>query len=191
MAEMRYYLGIFNAILIPYTLFTIFIIVSCGSESDGVSSNSYDPSTTPIEGERYRMLADFNCDGLQDMALSDEISTYGTGGIGFTIYLRNSSGIYKKYDRIGTPLGIISIECNWQNPRIWSYWHLSAASGIISYCEVTDSGLYNCGGMEIYPGDGGTVIGNSIMDAVFDNSDSEIKIQRSKTTDGAVEWVDY
>jgi hypothetical protein len=48
--------------------------------------------------ERYRMLGDFNDDGIEDMALSCDINLFGNGGGEFSLYLRNN----KKKDRMHT-----------------------------------------------------------------------------------------
>lgn len=155
-----------------------------------------DPSRVPLEkkmpyetGERLRILADFNLDGLGDMALSDDLSMGGQGGIGFHLYVRDSSGKYFDAGEFGGKAGSIAIENNWKCPRIWSYWRMGS-SGILGYREVTDTGLTRSTSIEIYTGDGGSKIGNAILKAVRGNSDAPIRLQRSKTFGDTVTWID-
>ena len=59
-------------------------------------------------------------------------------------------------------------EERWGDKRIWSYWHMSANSGYISFVHFARDGeCAQSPAWEIYTGDGGTEIGNGIYDAVF------------------------
>ncbi len=181
-----------NNYIIPIIVTIFYCVISITYSKNLID----DPSQIPLKkepytsGERLRILGDFNFDGLEDMALSDDISTYGTGGIGFTVYLKDSNTQFYKVGRIGGSPHTIAIERHYKYPRIWTYWHMSAASGILSYCEITDTGLSVPYGIDVYPGDGGTKIGNGILKAVTTNSDAILHIQKSKTVDNIIQWVD-
>ena len=155
-----------------------------------------DPSRVPIiktdrlSGERFRVLADFNMDGLTDMALSDDMSTFGTGGIGWKLYMADTSGMYRKYGTFFTKPRLISLERLGSKIRMWTYGHISAQEGILACCRLGDTTFTECRSMVIHPGDGGTEIGNEIMKAVFRNSDVPLRVQRSATENGEVKWID-
>ena len=123
--------------------------------------------------------------------MSQNLCYYGTGGIGFDVYLQDSSGLYRKIGRIGSSPRSISIEKTYRFIRIWTYWHYSAASGGVGCYEISDTALINGKGIEIYNGDGGNNIGRGIYKSIFYNSDVDFEITRSRTVNGIVNWEDY
>ncbi len=158
-----------------------------------------DPSAAPpphsageegATGERYRILGDFDGDGVEDMAVSGEADLFGNGGGSFTLYLRNADGKYR--DR-GTfwahpAADAIAIE-RWNHAvRLWTYSHAGGGIGGIGYYDLTENGLSEFHQLTIHPGDSGTKIGNAIVRAVFENSDARLRVQQSYTTDGKIEW---
>lgn len=154
-----------------------------------------DPSAIALvtEGgfsERYRILGDFNEDGIQDMALSDDINFFGNGGGEFTLYLRNEEGKYRECGRFWThpTADAIAIEKWGKEIRLWTYSHGGGGTGSIGYYDITSKGLSVFHGLIIHPGDSGTVMGNAIADAVFKHSAVKFKVQRSTTKDGKVKW---
>jgi hypothetical protein len=154
-----------------------------------------DPSVIPLMaeeggGERYRMLGDFNDDGIEDMALSCNINFFGNGGGEFTLYLRNNKKKYKKYGKfLAHPYGdAVAIEKWGKETRLWTYSHGGSGIGDLRYYVFGRESLSGPEGLRIHPGDGGTDMGNAIYDAVFKNSNAKIKVQRSVTKDGKVQW---
>ena len=140
--------------------------------------------------ERYRILGDFNDDGIQDMALSDDINSFGNGGGEFTLYLWNKKGKYQESGKFWAhpTAGTIAIE-KWEKEiRLWAYSHGGGGIGGLGYYEVREKGLSELHVITIHPGDSGTVMGNAIYDAVFKHSDVIFKVQRSTTKDGEVKW---
>ena len=156
-----------------------------------------DPSAEPFfsfdssYAERFRVLGDINFDGLQDMALSDDMSTFGTGGIQLTIFLQTDAGSFKDVGSMFTFPWRISVERLNDEFRIWGTSHSNAGTSGLYYCELVNDSLVNCKGVTIHPGDGGTNIGRAIHTAVFNNSDVKMVVQRSRTSvDGEVVWED-
>jgi len=181
-------------ILARVALFALLpVVISAGSEEKKWIS---DPSAEalPIEnlgsiirGERYRVLGDFNGDGKDDIALS-EPTPLGTGGGTFVLYLGDGKGKYRELGVFSGNVGAVAIEKRWKVNRIWTYSHCSGSEGEIGYWEITEKGISEYHHLTIFPGDAGTEMGRAIQSAVFDHSDVKLKIERSKTRDGKVQW---
>lgn len=148
--------------------------------------------------ERWRVLADLDGDGVEDMILSGNPSMFGNGGGGWDVYL-NRDGEFKRIGRIGAHPKAISIEADQDRfkdnidkrryVRIWTFWHSSCASGALGYCRVGEKSVDEFCGLEIYPGDSGTSLGNEVYDAVFKTSPVPFILERSSTDEkGHVEW---
>ncbi len=158
-------------------------------------ADSNDPSLMPLpkiekmSGERYRILGDFNCDGIEDMALSVDISLFGNAGGDFDIYLRDNKDNLRKYASIFLHLKAIAIEKIGENVRLWAYRRSGGWIGDIGYYEVKAEGLSDYKSITIHPGDSGTEMGNAIYEAVFKNSAVEFRVEKSKTVNGAVNWI--
>ena len=155
-----------------------------------------DPSVVPLDmidsvhfDERSRIRADFNLDGLEDIALSDPLSTIGqSGNLEYTIYLQDSSGLYKELGNLATIWGRLSVEKVGNDAHLWTSGHMGGGETALGYCVIVDTGLVKGDGMVIFPGPAPS-ISNSIYDAVFDNSDVEIIVEHSRTTNGKVKWL--
>ncbi len=165
-------------------LLSFLIYYSPNSAND---TNGTDPSTIPIGGERYRMLGDFNFDGLEDMALSINSSYVGE----YILYLRDPFDNFTEYDTITSTPGGICLERVGKTIRLWRFGHISASEGSLGYCVMTDSGFGNGHGIFIHPGDGGTDMGRALLKAVWDNCDGDIRTQISHTEDSVVTWEDW
>jgi hypothetical protein len=153
-----------------------------------------DPSLKPItkvegrSGERIRISADFNGDGIKDMALSSDTTTFGNAGGNFTIYLRTKLGEFRKLGDIFLHPKAITIESGIGNPRIWVYIRSGGSSGKIGYHEIQKNGLSKFKGIAIYPGTGGTDMGRAIYSSVFSKSSVFITAERSSTKNKFVTW---
>ncbi len=155
-----------------------------------------DPSTTAIRkddlhcGERFRMLADFNADGIQDMALSSDIKHFGNAGGTFTLYIGNAKGEYREHSTFFAQIMAVSLETHGNETRLWIYSRGGGSVGRIGYRVVLKDRLSEYHSIEIHPGDSGTAMGNAIYKAVFQNSALPIKAERSVTKNGTVRWID-
>ena len=138
---------------------------------------------------RVRLLADFNADGIQDLALSDVHSSLGVGGTNFILYLGNGKGKYRSHGNFVANLSCISLEKTPdKNIRLWTFRRLNGRMGYIGYNEVRDEGLSEYRSVIIHPGDGGTKLGNVIYEAVIKNSDLPIVDEVLQMTDGVAKW---
>ncbi len=153
-----------------------------------------DPSTKAItkddihSGERFKMLADFNANGIQDMALSCDISLFGNAGGHFTLYLGNGKGQYRKHGEFFAHPMAVSLEKIGDKVRLWTYHRGGGWIGKIGYTEVMKDKLSEYHSITIHPGDSGTKMGNAIFGAVIKNSDLPVTVERSVTKDGIVKW---
>ncbi|MBN1423450.1 hypothetical protein JXA88_02735 [Candidatus Fermentibacteria bacterium] len=157
---------------------------------------SDDPSIRAVakddihSGERFRMLADFNSDGIQDMALSCDMRSFGNAGGQFTLYLGNATGKYRKYGEFFAHTMAVSLEKIGTQVRLWTYCRLGGWIGQIGYYEVFEDTLSEYHSITIHPGDSGSKMGNAIYEAVIKSSDLPITVERSVTKNGVVKWID-
>lgn len=169
-----------------------------------------DPSLTPCENptdgaeqkylERWRVLADLNGDGTQDMLLSGGPQAFGKSGGFWTVYI-NTDGSYHAIGDIFAHPKAISIEpdqarfvadsASCRFSRIWVYLRGGGGAGAFGYYRIGKDSVDEMKSLEIYPGDSGTDIGRGIYEAVFKRSVIPYKLQRSKTSErGNVTWND-
>ena len=154
-----------------------------------------DPSAVPLlhdEGqsaERYRILADFNGNGIMDMALSCSVSLFGNAGGQFTVYIQNEDGRFRRLGEFfGHPMAL-ALERVGEKVRLWTYVRGGGWIGQIGFYDVKEDGLSDYHGITIHPGDSGTKMGNAIYEAVMRNSDLPITVERSRTENEKVEWT--
>ncbi len=154
-----------------------------------------DPSAVPLlhdEGqsaERYRILADFNGNGIMDMALSCSVSLFGNAGGQFTVYIQNEDGRFRRLGQFfGNPMAL-ALERVGENIRLWTYVRGGGWIGQIGFYKVKEDGLSEYHGVTIHPGDSGTKMGRAIYEAVMTNSDLPITIEISKTEGEKIKWI--
>jgi hypothetical protein len=176
--------------IIGSALFLLLPSISIGTE--WVS----DPSTKALQkdeirsGERFRLLADFNADGIQDMALSFDASFFGDAGGQFILYIGNAKGEYRKHGEFFAHTMAVSLEKVGTRVRLWTYARGGGWIGQIGYYEVENDRLSEYQSITIHPGDSGTKMGNAIYEAVTNNSDLPVKLEKSVTDEGIVKWID-
>ena len=172
------------------------LVLYCLVGADGVVDN---PSAQPLAkqdeystGERFRILGDVNLDGSEDLILSDDMATLGQGGIKFTIFLATDSNKFVQYDSYFGPLRIVSVEKSASGEiRFWTYGRINAQQGTLFCHTMGPDGFSDGQSIRILSGDGGSDIGRAMFDAVFKNSETTFKFQRSKTEGTTVHWSDY
>ena len=79
--------------------------------------------------ERWRVVGDFNGDGIEDMALSISISANGTGGNGFSIYLGRADGKFKKIAETWVKRGSFNVQERDGQYCLWAYYRLGPLDG--------------------------------------------------------------
>ena len=159
-----------------------------------------DPAEKTKYAERYRILTDLDGDGVNDMLLSGSPVEFGTMGGPWMVYL-NRKGDFAEVGEIWAHTMAIAFEPDQariqRDPktrrfaRIWVYLKSSGSAGALGYYRVGEDTIDKMGGIEIYPGDGGTDLGNSLYKATFKKSPIPFSIQHSKTAeDGKVTWME-
>jgi len=157
-----------------------------------------DPTERANYAERYRILVDLDGDDVDDMLLTGSPDEFGRGGGPWTVYL-NRKGSFIEVGHIDAHPMAIAFEPDHKrimegdkehrHARIWVYHGLSGRAGILGYFRIGEKGVDEFEGIEIYPGDGGTALGNALTEATFKNSVIPFKMEHSKTDeDGKVTW---
>lgn len=125
------------------------------------------PMTAPtLNPERWYADLDLNGDGTNDLILSTSVSDGGTGGLLYNLYLGIGQDEFKKLDQFLA--GGFAVEVHGGTRRLWTYSHLSSQSGTIQYRYFDPQGRFQKSHpLLIYPGDGGSEIGNAIYASIF------------------------
>ena len=140
--------------------------------------------------ERCRYVADFNYDGIMDLALSEPMYTFGTGGGSYTLYIGNADGSFKKLCEhvFG---GIMSLKMRKAGKGIL-YVGSHCGGGCLSVAEysVSKSDIKKISSKTLYVGDYDNSLqeDNEECDRIFNDSDTLIR-QYSKTTNVKVFWL--
>jgi hypothetical protein len=170
------------------------------------SSEIIDPSVQPQRGisgnggyvERSRIIVDLDGDGMEDTLLSGGPEEFGTMGGPWSVLLRRENGFVRVGEVWAHPAAIsfeedqsrISEDFTTRRyTRIWAYLKSSGRAGSLGYYRVGDSIVDELQGIEIYPGDGGTNLGNALFGEAFRESSIPFRRERSLTTvTGQVTW---
>jgi hypothetical protein len=100
-----------------------------------------DPSTA-ARSAWYRVRADLDFDGRQDLLLSVPSATFGTGGGSFFVYLATEDGGYVSKGELGLhPTAIHREKKARGEGLVHGYWHGSARSGTLRTWLVTKEGI--------------------------------------------------
>ena len=157
-----------------------------------------DPSLIPaptgegLTGERIRLLADFNGDGREDLALSDDEVEFSNAGIGLNLYISVGPGKYNpnSISLFAHPMAIAIEKCR-ERTRIWTYYRSNASEGALGYQELNRHTLSDFVSIHILTEPDCSAMGNAMYQAVFRNSDYPIRADASTTVDGIVQWETY
>ena len=148
---------------------------------------------------RYRIFADLDSDGRDDMLVSEEIRRFEKGGGQFAVYL-NRNGTFQKMGTVRLHPNVLSLETAWRwdvfdgkgKIRLWTFSRESPSSGFMRAYRIGQWGVLKEFSFEIFAGPVGTPVGNAVSDAVFGHSEVPFRIQISETTpDGIVTWRDW
>ena len=105
---------------------------------------AYDPSTVAVSNdhqssycpqpylERWRVVTDLNCDGVDDVILSDTTDTFGNAGGGWMVYT-NSNGYWRCIGDVGLHPGALTLDRVHDEVDLWYYSRCSAQEGHIGY----------------------------------------------------------
>jgi len=127
--------------------------------------------------DRLYTEVDLNDNGLMDIIISDDYGTMGTGGIGWTVYICIDTNQYKELDfNLGSKMFAVE-ENTRMGKKLWTYWRIAGNWGSIQYLHQDNDDEWKLSNsLDIHVGDGGSDIGNGIMDAVF-NKDNVLPIR--------------
>ena len=165
-------------------------IVSAAYLFDSVVTNGGDASRGKYI-PRNRGFVDLDKDGHEDVIISEPISSFGTGGGSFWMYLW-TNGNYRCIGEFGSHPGWIKVE---DEPhgyrRIWTWWHSSCSSGMIGCVTIWSNGFVEKGQLPITTaGDGGpSSIGSELMDSVHRHATIPVRWEQSVTTNGVNKWI--
>ena len=181
------------------SVFLLLILTSLHALADDPSLKTLpDPTGKAKYAERQRILSDLDGDGHSDMLLSGSPDEFGTMGGPWTVYLSRMGENVRIGEVWAHPMAI-AIEPDQARihkdlktrrfARIWVYLKASGSAGTFGYYRVGEESVDEIKSIEIYPGDGGTVVGNAIYKATFKQSPIPFTMERSTTgDDGTVKW---
>ena len=87
-------------------------------------------------GPHYAIRADFNNDGVEDVAVSG--TSFGTGGGGWSLYLKIADQKYKEFSELEAPLNVTVFSGGQHGVGYMrTYWHMSAGTGSETLLKIT------------------------------------------------------
>lgn len=169
-----------------------------------------DPSAVPVHrfnvkgefvgyDERWRIVADLNFDGTDDMILSCPIEQFGTGGGTWQVFLV-SNGVYKCCGEVGGVRSLIIPEtchdddfANLGGSPSVQIWSVGKAGGGIYFIEsnvVVGYELRHRFRIRVISGDGWDTVDSSLLNSVRRHGDGEVEWheEHSHTESGKVTW---
>lgn len=150
-----------------------------------------DPSNTRDEVSRFRFRADFNYDGVSDVAVSSDRREFGKMGGNFAIYLGIRNGKWRYVGGIDAhPLAVHLEKLHEGEGILRVYLRSSGSAGGILRYSISLRGVKEIGSKQIHPGDGGTDEGRAEYAKYFDDA-IRLKPELSSTIDGKIIWTQY
>lgn len=138
--------------------------------------------------ERYRLVEDFNNDGIDDVALSYETSMFGNAGGHFFLYLGMRDGTYKEIGSFFAHPLAINLEKTTEGESVIStYGRLNSVSGGIVERRVTDAGIFIVDSKFIHPGDEKVPEDQKQYLDLFGNA-ARMKAEISTTKENVITW---
>ena len=171
-------------------LLSVAALVQAQSEKIGTLVDG-DPSAIQSEGPRYRFRADFNCDGIPDIAISCDRREFGKMGGSFGLYLGTRNGKWRYVGSFTAHPLAVNIKRRRDGEGILTvYLRSSGTAGGLEHYSVTARGLKELPGKEIHPGDGGTDDGRAEYAKYFDDA-VRLQPELSETIHGKIQWTHY
>jgi hypothetical protein len=163
-----------------------------------------DPSSEPARDENgdirqnWRFLADFDGDGLEDMAVSEACSFFGSGGGSFGLYLQETNGLYRGAGGFSAYAGADSIviehlkNAGGPDGRLWTRSRNGGVGSIVTCQDIEHKKLSWGRRLELYYGGTGEDISDCIEGSVFGHSSPiPVRLEWGGYTNGAVVWHLY
>ena len=179
----------------------LFMGIITTSDADPSLKPLLDPTGEKKFAERSRIIVDLDGDGADDMLLSGSPDEFGKSGGPWKVYLKRGNE-YKPVGEIWAHAMAIAFEPartrfhtdpkTHRFARIWVYLRSSGSDGTLGYYGVGKDSVDEMVSLDIYPGDGGTALGNALYEATFKKSPLPFKMQTSRTAqDGTVQWPEH
>ena len=165
-----------------------------------------DPSLEPVFyytgnlGKQHRFIADFNNDGLNDMAISEEENYFGTGGGSWGLFLQTTNGMYRGAGSFGSYANLNSIRIEFLRDHdnvahLWSYSSSGGGQYLISCQQINNKGNLSWGSNILcfmWDGIEGDSLSNRIFNEIFgEPHEVPIRFEYSNSTNalGQAVWV--
>lgn len=154
---------------------------------DSVVTNVYSATSNDCYVARERGFVDLNGDGHEDVILSEPVTSRGTGGLVYGVYLW-TNGLYKC---MGDVFGNwIRVERTPQgSTAIWSYSHCSACSGSFCRAALAPYGTFEETHLALdWAEEGESCIARSLDEAIMKHATVPIRWEISRTVNGTNVW---
>jgi len=143
-----------------------------------------------IDG-RFRIRADLNFDGKEDLILSRSKSNNGsgcgTGGCSVTIYLKQSDGSYQPVEFDLHPAAVSLKKIKTGEGNLFTYWHMSAQDGVLATFRVDANSIREQASKTIHPTMSKT--DEKLYQSMFGKNGLTAEIANCKS--GRIEWIPY
>ena len=148
-----------------------------------------DPSTEPGRGQPFRFRADFNNDGIPDVALSGDREGFGNAGGMFSLYLGTASGKWRYVgDFSAHPLAAQVEKGKKGEGILWVYGRSGNHKGILESFVINEKGIKASSSKELLTGDEDP--GKAEYDRRF-NGAAALKAEVGTTVAGKTTWSPY
>lgn len=158
-----------------------------------------DPSSVPVPnevnhskayGERWRLMADLNFDGIPDLLISDEKRSFGNGGGNWNVYLGTRDGRWKFIGTLSAhPMAMNLQKRSLGQGLLTAYWHEGASAGDLLRYLITTQGIQQEPSRTLHPNDDGIAEDQQEYRSYFSNP-SRLHFQNSQTgRNGKVAWM--
>lgn len=116
---------------------------------------------------QLEIWADLDGDGVQDHLVSEPVRDFGQSGGSWEVFLGRKEGGFALAGTIYAHPLALRVERGWDSTRLWIYLKSSGSSGGLGYYTLKAGAITGPKEIEIFPGDGGTDLGNALMELVF------------------------
>jgi hypothetical protein len=196
MLPVRYFLKFSRCILFITFLTTVTPVLSSAKEQvvdpyqeEGLSCISKPDGRLLYEFEtfgygHFRILADLNFDGREDIVLSTKDGpSCGNGGCSTAIYLKQTDGSYAR-----TELGLHPLAANLTPGKngvgeLTTYWHMSAEDGVLATYTVTVDSIIQTDSRTIFANEKDRTLYENLF-----NSGARLKAEYSRCKSGTLQW---
>jgi hypothetical protein len=148
-----------------------------------------DPSFSNPESRRYRFVADFNNDGIQDLMISDDLSAFGNSGGPFQLYLGTINGKWKEIGSVHAHPRALNLQKSHEGEGIITvYTRSGGGEGGLQRLSITEKGINEIEGKLIHPDDNGPENERNEYQKYFAEQ-NRLHGEKSETLEGQVKWI--